>query len=84
VVATWVRVARNGTRRADISNSYSGEGILGMGVPFVIGMGFLLLGAILLALWRLGGNERLFDRKGLETVDPRVLTEPDEYECPGA
>ncbi len=57
---------------SDESNSYSGEGVLGMGIPFVIGMGFLLLGGVLLVLWRLGGHERFFGRRPFEAVDPAV------------
>ncbi len=56
----------------DPANSYSGEEILGMGAPFVIGIGFLLLGAVLLVLWRLGGPKEFFDRRPFEAVDPRV------------
>ena len=56
----------------DVENSYTGQTILGMGVPFVIGMGFLLLGFVLLVLWRLGGNERFFGRRPFEAVDPAV------------
>ena len=43
-----------------------------MAVPFVIGMGFLLLGVVLLVLWRLGGHERFFGRRPFEAVDPAV------------
>jgi len=57
---------------ADPENSYSAQTILGMGVPFVIGMGFLLLGLVLLVLWRLGGHERFFGRRPFEAVDPAV------------
>jgi amino acid transporter len=56
----------------DVENSYTGQTILGMGVPFVIGMGFLVLGLVLLVLWRLAGNERFFGRRAFETVDPAV------------
>ena len=56
----------------DVENSYTGQTILGMGVPFVIGMGFLLLGVVLLVLWRLGGNERFFGRRPFEAVDPAL------------
>jgi amino acid transporter len=55
---------------ADPDNSYTGQTILGMGVPFVIGMGYLLLGLVLVVLWRLGGNERFFGRKPFEVVEP--------------
>ena len=57
---------------ADPENSYSAQTILGMGVPFVIGVGFLLLGVVLLVLWRLGGHERFFGRQPFEAVDPAV------------
>jgi amino acid transporter len=57
---------------SDEENSYSGEGILGMGTPFVIGMGFLLLGGVLLVAWRLGGHERFFSRRPFEAVDAAV------------
>ena len=57
---------------SDAENSYSGQEVLGMGVPFVIGMGFLLLGFVLLVLWRLAGNERFFGRKAFEAVDPAI------------
>jgi hypothetical protein len=43
-----------------------------MGVPFVIGIGFLLLGVILVVLWRLGGHLRFFSRRAFEAVDPAV------------
>jgi amino acid transporter len=57
---------------ADPENSYTGQDVLGLGVPFVIGTGFLLLGLVLLVLWRLGGNERFFGRKAFEAVDPAI------------
>jgi len=56
----------------DAENSYTGQTILGMGVPFVIGIGFLLLGLVLVLLWRLAGNERFFGRRPFEAVDPAV------------
>ncbi len=60
----------------DVENSYTGQTILGMGVPFVIGMGFLLFGVVLMVLWRLGGNERFFGRRPFEAVDPAVAKGP--------
>jgi amino acid transporter len=59
---------------SDAENSYSGESLLGMGVPFVIGIGFLLLGFVLLVAWRLAGNERFFGRSAFEAVDPHLAT----------
>jgi amino acid transporter len=57
---------------SDAENSYSGEGILGMGVPFVIGMGFLLLGIVLMIVWSIAGHRSFFARKPFEAVDPDV------------
>jgi amino acid transporter len=56
----------------DPSASYTGQSILGVGVPLVIGLGFLLLGVVFVILWRLGGHERFFGRQALEAVDPDV------------
>ena len=57
---------------ADPENSYTGQTWLGVGPPLVIGVGFLLLGVVLLVLWRLTGHERYFSRKPFEAVDPDV------------
>ena len=59
---------------ADVENSYSGQSVLGMGVPLVIALGFFLLGAIILVAWRLAGNERFFGRRPFETVEPAEVT----------
>ena len=56
---------------SDPGNSYTGDSWLGVGPPLVIGLGFLLLGAVLMVLWRLGGNERFFSRRP-ETVDAEL------------
>jgi hypothetical protein len=63
---------QSGKDFSDPEASYTGQSILGVGVPLVIGVGFLLLGAIFMVLWRLGGHERFFGRKPLEAVDPDV------------
>ena len=57
---------------ADPENSYTGQTWLGVGPPLVIGVGFLLLGVVLLVLWRLTGHERYFSRRPFEAVDPDV------------
>jgi amino acid transporter len=57
---------------ADPEESYTGEEIFGLGVPLVIGLGFLLLGVVILILWRLAGHERFFSRKPLEAADPEL------------
>jgi amino acid transporter len=62
---------------ADPENSYSGQDVLGLGIPFVIALSFLLLGMLLMVAWRLAGNERFFGRAAFEAVDPRaVAAEP--------
>ena len=58
---------------ADPEASYTGQQFLGLGVPLVIGLGFLLLGAVIMVLWRLGGHERFFSRKPLEKADPELV-----------
>jgi amino acid transporter len=58
----------------DLANpgaSYSGGSVFGLGVPLVIGFGFLLLGVILEVLWRFGGHESFFGRTP-ETVPPEI------------
>ena len=57
---------------ADPEASYTGQTWLGVGPPLVIGVGFLLLGFILMILWRLFGHTNYFRRKGLEKVHPGV------------
>ena len=47
--------------------------MLGIGVPVVLGVGLLLLGVILMLLWRAGAHEKFFGRKR-EIVDPEVAS----------
>jgi hypothetical protein len=44
----------------------------GLGSPLVIGLGFLLLGPILMAIWYLTGHREFFRRRR-EVADPAVL-----------
>lgn len=55
---------------ADPENSYSGSW-LGVGPPFVIGVGFIILGLVLMVVWRFQGPERYWGRTA-ETVDPSL------------
>ena len=57
---------------ADPETSYSGSSFLGLGLPLVIGLGFLLLGAVLMVLWRIGNPRGYFQRRAFEAVDPAV------------
>ena len=38
----------------------------------MIGAGFLLLGAVLMVLWRIGNPKGYFERSGWEAVRPEV------------
>ncbi len=59
---------------ADADASYSGQTVLGFAPPLAIGYGFLLLGVVLVVVWRLTGHDRFFGRKAFEAVDPAVAT----------
>jgi amino acid transporter len=54
-------------------NSESGEAWLGLGPPLVIGIGFLLLGVVLMLLWRVTGHSAFFARRP-EVVDPAMAS----------
>ena len=56
------------------ANSESGDSWLGVGPPLVIGIGFLLLGVVLMVIWR-GGHPDFFRRKR-EIADPGSLEGP--------
>ena len=45
---------------------------LGIGSPLVIGLGFLALGAVLMAIWRLAGHREFFRRRP-ETAEPAAV-----------
>jgi amino acid transporter len=51
--------------------SYSGGELFGVAAPVVLGLGLLLLGGVLMLLWRAGGHEDFFGRRR-EIVDPEV------------
>ena len=54
-----------------VEDSYSGTEVFGAGIPMVLGVGLILLGIILMIVWRLTGHDDYFGRK-TETVDPDV------------
>jgi amino acid transporter len=54
------------------ANSESGDSWFGLGPPLVIGVGFLLLGVVLMILWYLAGHRDFFRRRP-EVADPAVL-----------
>jgi MFS family permease len=55
----------------DVDQSYSGSEVFGVAVPVVLGLGLLLLGVVLMLIWRAMGHRDYFGR-GRETVDPEV------------
>jgi amino acid transporter len=59
---------------ADPAESYTGSNLFGIGLPTVIGVGFLLLGFVLMLIWRAGGHSDYFDRRPFEAVPPDVAT----------
>ena len=58
---------------ADPDASYSGGSFLGLGMPLVIGGGFLLLGAVLMVLWRIGDPRGFFERRPSRRSDPEIV-----------
>ncbi|MGH8502372.1 MAG: APC family permease [Gammaproteobacteria bacterium] len=63
---------RSLTILADPGESYTGATLFGLGLPLVIGLGFLLLGVVFMILWRFTGDGDFFNRRGFETVEPQV------------
>jgi amino acid transporter len=59
---------------ANPEDSYTGSSLFGVGLPTVIGMGFLLLGLVLMLIWRAGGHPAYFGRRPFEAVPPEVAT----------
>ena len=51
--------------------SYSGSELFGIAIPVVLGVGLLILGAVLMLLWRAAGHEAFFGRR-TEVVNPDV------------
>jgi amino acid transporter len=52
-------------------NSESGDSWFGLGPPLVIGLGFLILGVVLMVFWQ--GRHPDFFRRRPEVADPRLL-----------
>jgi hypothetical protein len=57
----------------DLSADDAGSGtVLGLGSPLVIGVGFLLMGPVLMLIWRFSGHPAFFRTKP-ETSPPGLL-----------
>ena len=59
---------------ADPADSYTGQAMLGMGVPLVIAIFFTALGLILMVVRRFAGGQEYFKRRPFEAVPPEVAT----------
>ena len=57
---------------SDPANSESGDSWIGLGPPLVIGLGFMVLGVVLMIIWRLAGHKEFFGRRP-ETADPALV-----------
>jgi len=57
---------------ADPAASYSGTSVLGVGLPLAIAVFFLVLGLVLMLVWRFTVGAEFFSRKGFETVSDAV------------
>lgn len=57
---------------SDPANSTGGQAWLGLGPPLVIGLGFLLLGVIVMLGWRIGRPD-FFKRSKIQTASPSVF-----------
>jgi amino acid transporter len=54
-------------------NSESGDSWFGLGPPLVIGIGFLILGIVLMLFWRFSPQGRDFFRRKPEVADPALV-----------
>jgi amino acid transporter len=56
---------------SQVDQSYTGSDVFGVAVPVVLGVGLLLLGLVLMLVWRVSGHRRFFAQR-TEIVDPEV------------
>ena len=59
-------------RLADPGDSNTGTSVLGVGMPLVIGIGFALVGVVIMFAWWAFGNRAFFKRPGLEAVPAEI------------
>lgn len=57
---------------ADPDASYSGSAVFGVGLPLAISLGFLMLGLVLMLVWRFTVGAEFFTRRGFENVADEV------------
>ncbi len=56
---------------AKVGDSYSGQSLFGIAIPAVLGVSLLIIGVVLMLVWRATGHEDFFGRRR-EIVDPDV------------
>jgi amino acid transporter len=59
-------------RLSDPGDSNTGTSVLGVGMPLVIGIGFTLVGVVIMFAWWAFGNRDFFKRPGLEAVPAEI------------
>lgn len=69
---------------ADPEASYSGSSVLGVGLPLAIAVFFLLLGLVLMLVWRFTVGAAFFTRRGFEKVSDEVALAALGPTSPGA
>jgi amino acid transporter len=74
VILTYVFI-KSCLKLAKPENSESGDSWLGLGPPLIIGIGFMILGVVLMVLWYAAGHRDFFGRK-LEVADEGSLRKP--------
>jgi hypothetical protein len=57
---------------AQPDESSTGTAVLAVGMPLVIGIGFALVGVVLMLAWWAFGNLGFFSRSGYESVPPEI------------
>ena len=69
---------------ASPETSYSGTAVLGIGVPLAIALFFIVLGLVLMVVWRFTGGPKFFERRGFEAVPPEIAAGGGHVEAVGA
>jgi amino acid transporter len=78
LILLWIFVKSCINLSADDAGSTT---YFGIGSPLVIGLGFLLLGPVLMAVWYATGHRDFFRRRR-EVADPAVLADDDAARAP--
>ena len=74
LILTWLFV-KSCIDLSKPANSESGSSWFGIGPPLIIGIGFLVFGAVLMGIWYAAGHREFFKRK-VEVAQPGSLEGP--------